>query len=67
MANKITLRKRIDEEKHRMQQLWELKKSIDEIFMEVATNLDKLLNEYDQAMKEEEWFKKRLSQKKYNQ
>jgi hypothetical protein len=54
MANKTNLRKRIDDEKRRMQQLWEIKKSIDEVFMEVATNLDKLLNEYDQVMREEE-------------
>lgn len=54
MANKNNLRKRIDEEKRRMQQLWEIKKNIDEIFMEVATGLDKLLNEYDQAMREED-------------
>ena len=54
MANKNALRKRIEEERHRMQQLWEVKKNIDELFMEVATSLDKLLNEYDQAMREEE-------------
>jgi hypothetical protein len=37
-----------------MQQLWNLKQGIEEVFMESATGLDKLLNEYDRAMKEDE-------------
>jgi hypothetical protein len=54
MSDKLSIRKRIDEEKKRMQQLWEIRQSIDKVYMEVALGLDQLLNEYDRVLREEE-------------
>jgi hypothetical protein len=54
MSDRISIRKRIDEEKRRMQQLWEIRQSVDQVYMEVALGLDALLNEYDKALREEE-------------
>ena len=53
MSDKATIRKRIDEEKKRMQQLWEIRQSVDQVYMEVALGLDELLNEYDKMLNEE--------------
>ncbi len=54
MSDKMSIRKKIDEEKKRMQQLWEIRQSVDKLYMEVALGLDELLNEYDKALREEE-------------
>lgn len=55
MSDKMSIRKKIDEEKKRMQQLWEIRQSVDKLYMEVALGLDELLNEYDKILREEEW------------
>lgn len=54
MANRNNLRKRIDEEKQRLEQLWTIKQGIEQVFMDVAKGLDQLLNDYDKIMKEDE-------------
>jgi uncharacterized membrane-anchored protein YhcB (DUF1043 family) len=54
MANKNNLRKRIDEEKQRLEQLWVIKQGIEQVFMDVAKGLDLLLNDYDKVMKKDE-------------
>ncbi len=54
MSDKMSIRERIDEEKKRMQQLWEIRQSVDKLYMEVALGLDELLNEYDRVLREKE-------------
>ncbi len=53
MANRNNLRKRIDEEKRRLEQLWTIKQGVETVFMDTAKGLDQLLNDYDRVIKED--------------
>lgn len=45
-------RRKIEEEKRRLEKLFAIKQGIEEIYLDVANDLDLLLNEYQKAMQE---------------